>query len=306
MLAVFTVVSVVGTYRNLFAVVHLTLPLHKKSCFVFIRGGEAFLRELLALLSLIWNTAFCCLVNLQDLTCKYMQPFINHCSGWVLWGGAGELQLPHLINTLWGLGGNTSKYVAVFFNWHLMFIGSELHLWMLSTDLGHFASHVVTQASVACDCNPAAHLKADSQSRAGSCSICCWPQLVHRLSVLSSWCDVCSAAGLPGAWAGTFGECSGWFPELWVVPELWQRTLLRFSSAWAAVQQGAVVPRAVITCKLLSSAVGMEQVREGSTKDRNFLGGSVRWSGPSGRREWQYAVGCTQVEEGSVKQSVCI
>lgn len=53
MLSVFIIVSVVGTYRNLFAVVHLTFPLHKKCCFVFVRGGEAFLWELLALLSLI-------------------------------------------------------------------------------------------------------------------------------------------------------------------------------------------------------------------------------------------------------------
>lgn len=292
MLAVFTVVSVVGTYRNLFAVVHLTLALHKKSCFVFIRGGEAFLRELLALLSLIWNTAFCCLVNLEDLRCKYMQPFINHCSGWVLWGGAGELQLPHLINTLWGLGGNTSKYVAVFFNWHLMFIGSELHLWMLSTDLGLFASHVVTQASVACDCNPAAHLKADSQSRADSCSICCWPQLVHMLSVLSSWCDVCSAAGLPGL--ARLGNAQDDFLSFELCLSYDREPCLGFQVLGLLFSKVQWFPELWLPASC--SAVGMEQVREGSRKDRNFLGGSVRWSGPSGRREWQYAVGCAQVE----------
>lgn len=149
--------------------------------------------------------------------CKSLQ-WVSSVRG-CRWTSARCIALPHLINTLWGLGGDTSKYVAVFFNWQLMFIGSELHLCMLSTDLGLFASHVVTKASVACVCNPA-HLKADSQSRANSCSICCWPQLVH-MSALCSPADVmCAILQVhPGAWAGTFGEL----------------TLLRFSSAWAAV-----------------------------------------------------------------------
>lgn len=127
------------------------------------------------------------------------------------WTSVLCIALPHLINTLWGLGGNTSKYVAVFLNWQFIFIGSELHLCMLSTYLGLFASHVVTKASVACVCNPAAHLKADCQTRADSCSVCCWPQLV-QLNVLccSSWCDLCNACRF--AWGLSSDMCWGWFP----------------------------------------------------------------------------------------------
>lgn len=120
--------------------------------------------------------------------------------------------------------------MAVFFNWQLLFIGSKLCLCKLSTYLGLFASHVVTKASVACVCNPAAHLKADSQTRADSCSICCWPQLVH-MNVLccSSWCDLCNTHRF--AWGLSLRGCDSstcwgtvWddFPfHLWVVADPW-------------------------------------------------------------------------------------
>lgn len=198
MLSVFTVISVVGTYRNLFAVVHLTFPLHKKSGFVFVRGGETFLWG--AISTLLPHLKYCIL-----LSCEPGRPYMQmhaafyKSSQWVTsvrgcrCTSARCIVLPHLINPLWGLGRNASKYVAVFFNWQLMFIGSEVHLCMLSTYLGLFASRVVTKASVACVWNPAAHVRADTQTRADSCSICCWPQLVD-MNVLScsSWCDLCN------------------------------------------------------------------------------------------------------------------
>lgn len=71
-----------------------------------------------------------------------------------------------------GLGGNTSKYVAVFSNWQLIFIVSKLHLCMVSTYLGLLASRVVAKAPGVHICNPAAPLKPDSQTRVDSCSIC--------------------------------------------------------------------------------------------------------------------------------------
>ncbi|KAJ7414145.1 protein GPR107-like [Willisornis vidua] len=40
-----------------------------------------------------------------------------------------------------------------------------------------------------------------------------------------------------------------------------------------------------MTSELLRSAEGMQQVREDSGKDRNFLGDSAEWNGPSGSGE---------------------
>lgn len=193
------------------------------------------------------------------------------------WTSALCIALPHLINTLWGLGGNTSKYVAVFFIWQLMFIGSELYLCMLSTYLGLFAFHVVTKASVACVCNPAAHLKADSHTRADSCSVCCWPQLV-QMNVLccSSWCDLCNTHRFA---RGCSDTCWGWFPVSLVSCD-W--AMNDRGPCWVIQVLGLLFSKVLwFPCKFLCSAEGLG----GCRKDRNFLGGNVRWCGPSGRRE---------------------
>lgn len=79
---------------------------------------------------------------------------------------------------------------------------------MLSAYLGLFASPVVTKAPEVCIYYPAAPIKPDSQTGADSCSICCWPLLIHvntcrvpqELMCQSNKCRLAWGLHLHGLW----------------------------------------------------------------------------------------------------------